>query len=199
MRWTGKNSFHCPAVRSHGDLCTDDPLPRGYLLHHNNKCGSWWKLCDNGTGPQRAVVSSTLSGRCGGGIDPSLFFDEDGKCYYVGTRPNPSGVRHNGDWEIWIEELDLHAMCLKGAGTAVWKGALKRLYLAGGTAPLQKRRLVLSDDRRGRYGTGTQHQYREKQVVKRMVLWMQEKSNFHAPQSWQGLSGDLCRTRRSCG
>lgn len=55
------------------------------------------------------------------GIDPSLFFDEDGKCYYVGTRPNPSGVRHNGDWEIWIEELDLHAMCLKGAGTAVWK------------------------------------------------------------------------------
>ena len=59
------------------------------------------------------------------GIDPSLFFDEDGKCYYVGTRPNPSGVRHNGDWEIWIEELDLHAMCLKGAGTAVWKGALK--------------------------------------------------------------------------
>ena len=39
------------------------------------------------------------------GIDPSLFFDEDGKCYYVGTRPNPSGVRHNGDWEIWIEEL----------------------------------------------------------------------------------------------
>ena len=87
------------------------------------------------------------------GIDPSLFFDEDGK----------------------------------------------RLYLAGGTAPLQKRRLVLSDDRRRRYGTGTQHQYRKKQVVKRMVLWMQEKSNFHAPQSWQGLSGDLCRTRRSCG
>ncbi|OYP34205.1 glycoside hydrolase 43 family protein, partial [Lachnotalea glycerini] len=25
------------------------------------------------------------------GIDPSLFFDEDGSCYYVGTRPNPKG------------------------------------------------------------------------------------------------------------
>ena len=23
------------------------------------------------------------------GIDPSLFFDEDGRCYYCGTRPNP--------------------------------------------------------------------------------------------------------------
>ena len=27
------------------------------------------------------------------GIDPSLFFDDDGRCYYVGTRPNPEGVR----------------------------------------------------------------------------------------------------------
>ena len=25
------------------------------------------------------------------GIDPSLFFDDDGKCYYCGTRPNPEG------------------------------------------------------------------------------------------------------------
>ena len=48
------------------------------------------------------------------GIDPSLFFDDDGKCYYVGTRPNPEGVRYNGDWEIWIQELDLEAMKLVG-------------------------------------------------------------------------------------
>lgn len=59
------------------------------------------------------------------GIDPSLFFDEDGRCYYVGTRPNPSGVRHNGDWEIWVQELDLTSMKLKGESTAIWKGALK--------------------------------------------------------------------------
>ena len=25
------------------------------------------------------------------GIDPSLFFDDDGRCYYCGTRPNPEG------------------------------------------------------------------------------------------------------------
>ena len=86
------------------------------------------------------------------GIDPSLFFDEDGKCYYVGTRPNPSGVRHNGDWEIWIEELDLHAMCLKGAGTAVWKGALKDCIWPEGPHLYKKDGWVLSDDRRRRYG-----------------------------------------------
>ena len=59
------------------------------------------------------------------GIDPSLFFDDDGKCYYCGTRPNPEGVRYNGDWEIWIQELDLKTMKLVGESMAIWKGAVK--------------------------------------------------------------------------
>lgn len=59
------------------------------------------------------------------GIDPSLFFDDDGKCYYVGTRPNPKGVRYNGDWEIWVRELDITGMKLVGESMAIWKGALK--------------------------------------------------------------------------
>ncbi len=59
------------------------------------------------------------------GIDPSLFFDDDGKCYYVGTRPNPEGVRYNGDWEIWVQELDLDSMKLVGNSMAIWKGAVK--------------------------------------------------------------------------
>ena len=58
------------------------------------------------------------------GIDPSLFFDEDGTCYYVGTRPNPEGVRYNGDWEIWVQELDLEKGCLTGESKKVWKGAM---------------------------------------------------------------------------
>ncbi len=59
------------------------------------------------------------------GIDPSLFFDEDDRCYYVGTRPNPEGVRYNGDWEIWVQELDLTSMKLIGESMAIWKGAVK--------------------------------------------------------------------------
>lgn len=58
------------------------------------------------------------------GIDPSLFFDDDGRCYYVGTRPNPAGVRYNGDWEIWAQELDLATMRLTGQSHALWKGAM---------------------------------------------------------------------------
>ncbi|WP_297424118.1 glycoside hydrolase family 43 protein [Clostridium sp.] len=59
------------------------------------------------------------------GIDPSLFFDDDGKAYYIGTRPNPEGVRYNGDWEVWIQELDLNNMCLVGDSYKIWKGALR--------------------------------------------------------------------------
>lgn len=59
------------------------------------------------------------------GIDPSIFFDEDGKCYYIGTRPNPDGVRYNGDWYIYIQELDIENFSLKGCCHLVWKGAMR--------------------------------------------------------------------------
>lgn len=36
------------------------------------------------------------------GIDPSLFFDDDGRCYYCGTRPNPEGVRYKKKKKISI-------------------------------------------------------------------------------------------------
>ena len=61
------------------------------------------------------------------GIDPSLFFDTDGTCYYVGTRPNTEGVRYNGDWEVWTQELDLKTMKLVGDSHKIWKGALKNV------------------------------------------------------------------------
>jgi xylan 1,4-beta-xylosidase len=59
------------------------------------------------------------------GIDPSLFFDDDGKVYYTGTRPNPQGERYYGDWEIWLQEFDPEKMELVGAKYPLWKGALR--------------------------------------------------------------------------
>ncbi len=59
------------------------------------------------------------------GIDPSLFFDEDGKCYYIGTHPNPDGVKYNGDWFIWIQELDVKEMKLVGEKKNVWNGSMR--------------------------------------------------------------------------
>lgn len=56
------------------------------------------------------------------GIDPDLFFDEDGKAYYVGTHavgmPNENGIG-----EIWVQELDLVNWKLVGERYSVWRGA----------------------------------------------------------------------------
>ncbi len=58
------------------------------------------------------------------GIDPSLFFQEGGKAYYVGTRPAPEGPKYFGNWEIWLQELDLKKMKLTGKTYPLWRGAM---------------------------------------------------------------------------
>lgn len=62
------------------------------------------------------------------GIDPSLFFDEDGKCYYIGTHPNPDGCRYDGDYFIWIQELDIENFKLVGEVHNVWNGAMRGVH-----------------------------------------------------------------------
>ena len=59
------------------------------------------------------------------GIDPSLFFDGDGTCYYIGQRENSAGSRYYGDCEIWIQKLDLQEMKLVGEAKAVLSGFQK--------------------------------------------------------------------------
>jgi xylan 1,4-beta-xylosidase len=56
------------------------------------------------------------------GIDPSLFFDDDGRALYVGNRPVANG-RYAGDHEIWLQELDLGTMRLVGEPCVLWGGA----------------------------------------------------------------------------
>jgi alpha-N-arabinofuranosidase len=59
------------------------------------------------------------------GIDPSLFFDEDGKCYYCGTKARREGAAYSGDNEIYIQELNLQTMKLVGESYPAWHGALR--------------------------------------------------------------------------
>jgi len=62
------------------------------------------------------------------GIDPSLFFDDDGKCYYTGTHPNPAGCQYDGDWYIYTQELDIENFKLIGEPVDVWNGAMKGVH-----------------------------------------------------------------------
>jgi len=82
------------------------------------------------------------------GIDPSVFFDDDGSAWYVGTRPAPEGCAYSGNWEAWTQRLDLDAVhraaaaatsgiapgaragdngkaCLVGETYGLWRGALR--------------------------------------------------------------------------
>jgi xylan 1,4-beta-xylosidase len=58
------------------------------------------------------------------GFDPSLFFDDDGRAWYVGNR---MAVRsqYEGHTEIWLQELDVKSMRLIGEPQVLWDGALK--------------------------------------------------------------------------
>jgi len=59
------------------------------------------------------------------GIDPSLFFDDDGRVWYTGNRAPPGGRQYVGQCEIWVQELDLETMRLKGDPVVIWEGALR--------------------------------------------------------------------------
>lgn len=65
------------------------------------------------------------------GIDPSLFFDDDGRAYYIGTRGKKE-PRYFGDQEIWLQELDLNTMKLIGESYPLWDGALKNAFFPEG-------------------------------------------------------------------
>jgi len=58
------------------------------------------------------------------GIDPSLFFDDDGRAWYVGNRA-AAHSQYGGHREIWLQELDLEGMRLLKKPRVLWDGALK--------------------------------------------------------------------------
>ena len=59
------------------------------------------------------------------GIDPSLFFDNDGTAWVTGTADAPDAA-YWGDNEIWMRQLDLETMKLTGPRHGLWRGALKQ-------------------------------------------------------------------------
>lgn len=105
-----------PTIRYHEGtfyvICTNVSYGGNYVVTAKDPAGPW---------------SEPYYLKGADGIDPSLFFDDDGKCYYIGTHPNPEGCKYNGDYYIWIQELDLERMELVGEVHNVWNGAMKNI------------------------------------------------------------------------
>ena len=63
------------------------------------------------------------------GIDPSIFFDDDGRVWLHGTRLTPASEWHD-ETEVWVQELDPETKKLVGPEHVVWNGALRDVVWA---------------------------------------------------------------------
>jgi len=64
------------------------------------------------------------------GIDPDIFFDDDGKVWYVGTH-SPENPNFQGEGEIWLQEIDLDNWELIGPRSFLWRGACGGVWVEG--------------------------------------------------------------------
>jgi len=59
-----------------------------------------------------------------GGIDPSLFWDADGRVYLVGNDAPAETPRYDGHRAIWVQEFDPAALAVKGERTLLVNGGV---------------------------------------------------------------------------
>jgi alpha-N-arabinofuranosidase len=64
------------------------------------------------------------------GIDPSLFFDDDGRAWYVGNHVPPD-PEFPGQAEIWLQEIDPQSMTLVGDRHYLWRGCCGGTWAEG--------------------------------------------------------------------
>jgi alpha-N-arabinofuranosidase len=107
-----------------------------------------------------------------GGIDPSIFFDDDGKTYVINNDAPPGGSTYPGHRAIWIREYDVAAKRVSGPATMIINGGVDltqkpiwiegphiykidgKYYLScaeGGTAVDHRQVIFRADDVRGPY------------------------------------------------
>jgi alpha-N-arabinofuranosidase len=58
------------------------------------------------------------------GIDPSFFFDDDGRAYVVNNGPPGEQPRYDGHRALWIQEFDIHARKLIGPRSVIVNGGV---------------------------------------------------------------------------
>lgn len=106
-------------------------------IRYNN--GTYYVVCTNVTnGGNFVVTAKNPAGPWSrphflntDGIDPSLFFDDDKKAYYIGQRQKKNSG-YNGDCEVYIQEFDTDKLQVVGEPVVLWDGALKKAFWVEG-------------------------------------------------------------------
>ena len=115
-----QGGIHAPSIRYHNGLFyivttnvyspEDKSKPTemvNFILTAKNPAGPW---------SEPYIIDGAP------GIDPDIFFDDNGKVWFVGTH-DTGNPNKNGIGEIWIQELDLDNWKLKGQRHSIWRGA----------------------------------------------------------------------------
>ncbi|MCW7555607.1 glycoside hydrolase family 43 protein [Endozoicomonas gorgoniicola] len=112
--------IHAPTMRYHNGLFyiittnvyVPQDCPEGF-----NPCKNFIITAKDPAGPwsEPQVIDGAP------GIDPDIFFDDDGRVWYVGTH-TPEDQAYPGQGEIWLQELDLATVSLKGERHFLWRG-----------------------------------------------------------------------------
>lgn len=93
-----------------------------------------------------------------GGIDPSLFFDDDGKAYILNNDQPPGPVRYDGHRAIWLQQIDIATKKPFGQRKVLIDGGVKPednpIWIEGPHIYKVDGWYVLSD---AEGGTGPQH------------------------------------------
>jgi xylan 1,4-beta-xylosidase len=121
-----KGGIHAPSIRFHNGMfyiiTTNVYLPEGqstqcinFILTANNIAGPW---------SEPHILAGVP------GIDPDIFFDDNGKVWYVGTN-TPDKPNFEGEGEIWLQEVDLNNWRLKGERYYLWRGACGGVWAEG--------------------------------------------------------------------
>ena len=96
--------IHAPTIRYHEGLF--------YIITTNNINGKMVNFIITAEDPRDAWSKAYVL-KDAPGIDPSLFFDDDGKVWYTGSNVPPD-PEFDGQSEIWMQEIDLDQMQLMG-------------------------------------------------------------------------------------
>lgn len=62
------------------------------------------------------------------GIDPSLFFDDDGRCWFTAAR-DAADPAEAGPGELWMQEFDHRSLRLMGPEYILWHGAVRGAWV----------------------------------------------------------------------
>lgn len=120
-RIKSSDGIHASTIRYHDGVF--------YIITTNNIEGTMVNFIVTATHP-RGPWSAPKVLEGAPGIDPSLFFDDDGRAWYVGNHIPPDPA-FPGQAEIWLQEVDIDAMALVGDRHYLWRGCCGGVWAEG--------------------------------------------------------------------